>query len=112
MLSSPVTCTASHPVCVRARWQVPIRFCGNLLAKATKYYKLFQSWTNERMRGSGTSPSVTRNPFDYRYITSIDEYANGVIPSCCLCFTLSGVILLFWYQSVCEKAWRSCQCVS
>ena len=46
----------------------PIYFSAKMTEKANNYYKMFISWTNEKIRKT----FVQRNMFDFKYIKSFD----------------------------------------
>jgi hypothetical protein len=47
----------------------PIYFSAGMTEKANSYYKMFISWTNEKIRKT----FVDRNMFDFRHIKSFDR---------------------------------------
>jgi Cft2 family RNA processing exonuclease len=47
----------------------PIYFSAGMTEKANNYYKMFISWTNEKIRKT----FVDRNMFDFRHIKSFDR---------------------------------------
>ena len=47
----------------------PIYFSAGMTEKANNYYKMFISWTNEKIRKT----FVERNMFDFRHIKSFDR---------------------------------------
>jgi len=57
--------------------KVPIYFSMGLTEKATNYYKLFLTWTNEKIKET----FVKRNPFEFSHISSFDRsYADNPNP--------------------------------
>jgi len=53
----------------RMNLKVPIYFSAGLTEKATNYYKMFISWTNEKIRKT----FVDRNMFDFKHIKAYDR---------------------------------------
>jgi len=53
----------------RMNLKVPIYFSAGMTEKANNYYKMFISWTNEKIRKT----FVERNMFDFRHIKSFDR---------------------------------------
>merc|ERR1712038_1733113 len=53
----------------RMNLKVPVFFSMGLTEKANNYYKMFISWTNEKIRNT----FVERNMFDFRHIKSFDR---------------------------------------
>ena len=51
------------------QFKVPIYFSAGMTEKANNYYKMFISWTNEKIRKT----FVERNMFDFRHIKSFDR---------------------------------------
>jgi len=49
--------------------RVPIYFSMGLTEKANNYYKMFITWTNEKIRKT----FVERNMFDFKHIKSFDR---------------------------------------
>ena len=61
----------------RMNLKVPVYFCHGLTEKATNYYKLFITWTNEKIK----STFVNRNMFDFKHISVFDRsYMNNPGP--------------------------------
>lgn len=57
----------------RMNLTVPVYFCHGLTEKATNYYKLFITWTNEKIKQT----FVQRNMFEYKHIQIFDRsYMN------------------------------------
>ena len=54
----------------RMNLKCPIYFSAGMTEKANNYYKMFISWTNEKIRKT----FVERNMFDFRHIKSLDRY--------------------------------------
>ena len=53
----------------RMNLKCPIYFSAGMTEKANNYYKMFISWTNEKIRKT----FVERNMFDFRHIKSLDR---------------------------------------
>ena len=53
----------------RMNLKCPIYFSAGMTEKANNYYKMFISWTNEKIRKT----FVQRNMFDFKYIKSFDR---------------------------------------
>jgi len=53
-------------------FQVPIYFSTGLTNKATEYYKLFITWTNQKIKNT----FVERNMFDFKHIRSFNRFVN------------------------------------
>ena len=53
----------------RMNLRCPIYFSAGMTEKANSYYKMFISWTNEKIRKT----FVDRNMFDFRHIKSFDR---------------------------------------
>lgn len=53
----------------RMNLKVPIYFSTGLTTKATEYYKLFITWTNQKIKNT----FVERNMFDFKHIKSFDR---------------------------------------
>merc|ERR1712218_18297 len=53
----------------RMNLKCPIYFSAGMTEKANNYYKMFISWTNEKIRKT----FVERNMFDFRHIKSFDR---------------------------------------
>ena len=49
--------------------QVPIYFSTGLTERANNYYKMFITWTNEKIRKT----FVERNMFDFKHIKGFDR---------------------------------------
>jgi len=49
---------------------VPVFFSVGLTEKANNYYKMFITWTNEKIRKT----FVERNMFEFKHIKSFDRY--------------------------------------
>ena len=61
----------------RTNLTVPVYFCHGLTEKATNYYKLFITWTNEKIKQT----FVKRNMFDFKHISPFDRsYINNPGP--------------------------------
>ena len=61
----------------RMNLNVPVYFCHGLTEKATNYYKLFITWTNEKIK----STFVKRNMFEYKHISVFERsYMNNPGP--------------------------------
>ena len=57
--------------------KVPIYFSMGLTEKANNYYKMFITWTNEKIRKT----FVERNMFDFKHIKGFDRsYINNPGP--------------------------------
>jgi hypothetical protein len=89
----------------------PIYFSTGLTEKANHYYKLFISWTNQKIKNT----FVQRNMFEFKYIKPFDKsYIDNPGPMArtklFLVYTICVDCLLFMsvleFQSIC-----ACICV-
>ncbi|XP_063678812.1 integrator complex subunit 11-like [Bolinopsis microptera] len=83
----------------RMNLKVPVFFCHGLTEKATNYYKLFITWTNEKIKSS----FVNRNMFDFKHISAFDRsYMNN--PGPMVVFATPGMLHSGMSLSI-FKAW-------
>uniref|UniRef100_A0A915DG05 Integrator complex subunit 11 n=1 Tax=Ditylenchus dipsaci TaxID=166011 RepID=A0A915DG05_9BILA len=67
--------------------RIPIYFSQGLAEKATKYYRLFINWTNEKIKKT----FVQRNMFDFKHISPFDiSYAEA--PGPMVLFSTPGML--------------------
>lgn len=63
--------------------KAPIYFSTGLTEKANHYYKLFITWTNQKIRKT----FVQRNMFEFKHIKAFDRsYADNPGPMVRMCF--------------------------
>ena len=68
-LASQIPALALIDPYVHSPHQVPIYFSMGLTEKANNYYKMFITWTNEKIRKT----FVERNMFDFKHIKGFDR---------------------------------------
>lgn len=70
--------------------KAPIYFSTGLTEKANHYYKLFITWTNQKIRKT----FVQRNMFEFKHIKAFDRsYADNPGPMVSLVFCVYFVFL-------------------
>lgn len=84
--------------------KAPIYFSTGLTEKANHYYKLFITWTNQKIRKT----FVQRNMFEFKHIKAFDRsYADNPGPMVSLVLCVSTVFLASPQSSYYkEKLWR------
>lgn len=71
----------------RMNLKVPIYFAAGLTEKGNNYYKLFISWTNQKIKNT----FVHRNMFDFRHVKPFDKsYINN--PGAMVVFATPGML--------------------
>jgi len=72
----------------RMNLKVPIYFSAGLTEKANNYYKMFISWTNEKIRKT----FVDRNMFDFKHIKPFDRSSYIDNPGPMVVFATPGML--------------------